>query len=136
MVKIALFQSQTGIDPAANATFLADAVRRAADGGAAMLFTPEMSGLLDRDADRAAIDEAMARLAIADLADRQLHDLSGGQRQRVLVAQGLAQEFSLLLLDEPVTGLDVVSRSLILEVIDEERAKGKIVLEGFGEHAP
>lgn len=54
MVKIALFQSQTGIDPAANATQLADAVRQTAEGGAAMLFTPEMSGLLDRDADRAA----------------------------------------------------------------------------------
>ena len=54
MVKIAIFQSQTGIDPAANAAQLADAVRQAAEGGAAMLFTPEMSGLLDRDADRAA----------------------------------------------------------------------------------
>jgi predicted amidohydrolase len=54
MVKIAIFQSQTGIDPAANAAQLADAVREAAEGGAAMLFTPEMSGLLDRDADRAA----------------------------------------------------------------------------------
>jgi predicted amidohydrolase len=54
MVKIALFQSQTGIEPAANAARLADAVREAAEGGAAMLFTPEMSGLLDRDADRAA----------------------------------------------------------------------------------
>ena len=54
MVKIALFQSQTGIDPAANAARLAEAVGQAAEGGAAMLFTPEMSGLLDRDADRAA----------------------------------------------------------------------------------
>ena len=54
MVKIALFQSQTGIDPAANAAQLADAVRQTAEGGAAMLFTPEMSGLLDRDAERAA----------------------------------------------------------------------------------
>lgn len=83
--------------------------------------------------DRAAIGRAMERLAIADLADRQLHDLSGGQRQRVMVAQGLAQEASVLLLDEPVTGLDIVSRSLILEVIDEERADGKIVL--FTTHA-
>jgi predicted amidohydrolase len=54
MVKIALFQSQTGIDPAANASRLSDAVAAASDGGAAMLFTPEMSGLLDRDAERAA----------------------------------------------------------------------------------
>lgn len=92
-------------------------------------------GLLRRfgAADHAAVDRAMERLAVGDLADRQLHDLSGGQRQRVMVAQGLAQESSLLLLDEPVTGLDVVSRSLILEVIEEERAAGKIVV--FTTHA-
>jgi predicted amidohydrolase len=54
MVRIALFQSQTGIDPAANAARLVEAIAQAAEGGAAMLFTPEMSGLLDRDADRAA----------------------------------------------------------------------------------
>jgi predicted amidohydrolase len=54
MVRIALFQSQTGIDPAANAERLVEAIGQAAEGGAAMLFTPEMSGLLDRDADRAA----------------------------------------------------------------------------------
>lgn len=54
MTRIALFQSCTGIDPAANAEALAAAIGEAADGGAAMLFTPEMSGLLDRDAERAA----------------------------------------------------------------------------------
>ena len=54
MVRIALFQSQTGIDPAANAARLVGAIGQAAEGGAAMLFTPEMSGLLDRDAERAA----------------------------------------------------------------------------------
>jgi deaminated glutathione amidase len=54
MVKIAVFQSQTGIDPAASASRVTDAVAAAADGGAAMLFTPEMSGLLDRDSERAA----------------------------------------------------------------------------------
>jgi len=53
MTRIALFQSQTGIDPDANAQALVDAVRKAADGGAEMLFTPEMSGLLDRDTQRA-----------------------------------------------------------------------------------
>ncbi|MDZ7674795.1 MAG: zinc ABC transporter ATP-binding protein AztA [Acidimicrobiales bacterium] len=78
--------------------------------------------------DRDAVERAMDRLDVTDLADRQLHDLSGGQRQRVLVAQGLAQEAGLVLLDEPVTGLDLVSRALILEVIDEEREAGRIVL--------
>jgi predicted amidohydrolase len=54
MTRIALFQSTTGIDPEANAAALEQAIARAAEGGAAMLFTPEMSGLLDRDAERAA----------------------------------------------------------------------------------
>lgn len=54
MSRIALFQSTTGIDPAANARALVDAIEKAASGGAEMLFTPEMSGLLDRDSARAA----------------------------------------------------------------------------------
>ena len=52
-VRIALYQAQSGIDPAANAERLVSAVREAAAGGAAMLFTPEMSGMLDRDRERA-----------------------------------------------------------------------------------
>ena len=53
MIRIALFQSNTGIDPAANARALQQAIEQAAAGGAEMLFTPEMSGLLDRDSARA-----------------------------------------------------------------------------------
>jgi len=53
-MRIALFQAQTGIDPASNAEELVRRVAEAAAGGAAMLFTPEMSGLLDRDKARAA----------------------------------------------------------------------------------
>jgi len=53
--RIALFQSTTGIDPEVNADALVKAIRGAAGGGAAMLFTPEMSGLLDRDSKRAAL---------------------------------------------------------------------------------
>ena len=54
MPRIALFQSCTGIDPSANARALVAAIEEAAAGGAAMLFTPEMSGLLDQDSKRAA----------------------------------------------------------------------------------
>ena len=54
MTRIALFQSTTGIDPEANARALEQAIAAAARGGAEMLFTPEMSGLLDRDSSRAA----------------------------------------------------------------------------------
>ena len=81
-----------------------------------------------REVDHAAVRSAMARAAVADLSARQLHELSGGQRQRVLVAQGLAQDADLLLLDEPVTGLDIVSREVILDVVAEEQAGGRSVL--------
>ena len=54
MTRIALFQSNTGIDPAANAKALVASIGEAARGGASMLFTPEMSGLLDRNSQRAA----------------------------------------------------------------------------------
>ncbi len=53
MPRIALFQSRTGIDPLVNAAGLVEAIERAADGGAEMLFTPEMSGLLDGNRERA-----------------------------------------------------------------------------------
>ena len=52
--RIALLQMSAGIDPAANAATIVNAVAKAAGDGAAMLFTPEMSGLLDRDRKRAA----------------------------------------------------------------------------------
>jgi iron complex transport system ATP-binding protein len=81
-----------------------------------------------RPADRFACDQAMARLGIEDLGARHLSELSGGQRQRVFVAQGIAQEASLLLLDEPITGLDLVSREYILQVVREERAAGVTII--------
>jgi predicted amidohydrolase len=52
-VRIALYQAQSGIDPDANAARLVEAVEQARAGGAAMLFTPEMSGMLDQDRERA-----------------------------------------------------------------------------------
>jgi predicted amidohydrolase len=54
MTRIALFQATTGIEPEANGQALVEAVEQAARGGAEMLFTPEMSGMIDKDAQRAA----------------------------------------------------------------------------------
>lgn len=78
--------------------------------------------------DRLRVDEAMERLEVAELADRQMSEMSGGQRQRVLVAQGIAQGADLLLLDEPIAGVDIASIATISRVIDEERAKGRAVV--------
>lgn len=79
-------------------------------------------------ADRARVQEAMERVDITDLARRHLDELSGGQRQRVYVAQGITQKHQALLLDEPLTGLDMVSARTIDEIIHTERDHGHSVV--------
>lgn len=76
-----------------------------------------------RDDDRRAIDVAAELLEVEGLRRRSFGELSGGQQQRVLVAQAVASEPDLLLLDEPITGLDLPSQLRILRVI-EQHARG------------
>ena len=63
-------------------------------------------------------------MSIGNLANSHLTELSGGQRQRVFIAQGLAQDHEILLLDEPVSGLDLPSAQAIDDVIHDENALG------------
>ncbi|GAA2327767.1 zinc ABC transporter ATP-binding protein AztA [Streptomyces kunmingensis] len=79
--------------------------------------------------DWAVVEASMERLGITSLAHRQLGELSGGQRQRALVAQGLAQQAELLLLDEPTTGLDATAQRIITEVLAEVTGEGVTVLQ-------
>ncbi|MDX6581493.1 MAG: hypothetical protein QOI10_677 [Solirubrobacterales bacterium] len=81
-------------------------------------------GAAERDAARSALD----RVGLAEHAGRSFGELSGGQRQRVLIARALAQEAPILLLDEPLSGVDRPSEALILAVLDELRAEGRAVL--------
>ncbi len=66
-----------------------------------------------RARDRELVDEALEALGIGDLADRRFGGLSGGERQRTLLAQAVAQDADLLLLDEPLTGIDAPTRDAI-----------------------
>ncbi|MFT4188625.1 MAG: metal ABC transporter ATP-binding protein [Aeromicrobium sp.] len=80
-----------------------------------------------RRADRAVVDEALERVGLADLADRQIGRLSGGQRKRAFVARGLAQEARVLLLDEPFAGVDQSSQETMRLVLRELAADGGTV---------
>jgi ABC-type Mn2+/Zn2+ transport system ATPase subunit len=79
-------------------------------------------------ADRDGVHVAADRLGIQDLLRRSFSELSGGQRQRVLVAQALIGSPQLLLLDEPITGLDLPSQESILGIVDEEVSGGSTVV--------
>jgi len=74
--------------------------------------------------DKKRVQQAMERLDITHLADRHITELSGGQRQRVYVAQGITQDHAMLLLDEPLTGLDITSAKTIDAIIHDEPERG------------
>jgi ABC-type Mn2+/Zn2+ transport system ATPase subunit len=78
----------------------------------------------DREAARAALD----RVGLADRARRRFGALSGGQRQRVLIARALLQDSPVVLLDEPLSGVDAASAARIEGVFGELRAEGRVLL--------
>jgi manganese/iron transport system ATP-binding protein len=78
--------------------------------------------------DRIKVAEALERVGLAAYRQHQIGELSGGQRKRVFVARALAQEGSIVLLDEPFTGVDVKTETAIIGVLREMRAEGKLML--------
>jgi zinc transport system ATP-binding protein len=71
-----------------------------------------------RAEDREAIDEALARVGLTHLASRPVTRLSGGQQQRAFIAKALASRPSLLVLDEPTTGVDVEAQEALAALLD------------------
>ncbi|WP_123536661.1 metal ABC transporter ATP-binding protein [Halosimplex salinum] len=80
------------------------------------------------DDDRRAVDDALERVGIADLAERRVGRLSGGQRQRVFIARALAAEADLLALDEPTVGVDAESRTAFYDLLDSLNDEGLTVV--------
>ena len=81
-----------------------------------------------RSIDKTVVKSSLERVGVTELAGRQIGELSGGQQQRVFIARALALETHLLLLDEPLTGLDVPSQEAIFDILDSLRQDGVTVL--------
>jgi manganese/iron transport system ATP-binding protein len=81
-----------------------------------------------REEDRVRVAEALERVGMREYADRQIGELSGGQRRRVFIARALAQEASILLLDEPFAGLDATRERSLAELLLSLKAEGKTIM--------
>jgi manganese/iron transport system ATP-binding protein len=78
--------------------------------------------------DREVVKRAIETVGLSHFANRQISQLSGGQQQRMFIARALAQEADLMLMDEPVTGLDTPSQEELFAVLDALRAQQVTVM--------
>ena len=74
------------------------------------------------------VRQALVDVGLEELADRQIGELSGGQQQRMFIARALAQEAELMLMDEPLTGLDIGSQESIFTILDNLQGRGVTVM--------
>jgi manganese/zinc/iron transport system ATP- binding protein len=81
-----------------------------------------------RRSERPLVDECLERVGMAQYAGRQIGRLSGGQRQRVFIARALAQQASLMVMDEPFAGVDARTEASLLDVLRGLRDEGRSVV--------
>ncbi|MFE2427224.1 metal ABC transporter ATP-binding protein [Streptomyces sp. NPDC059373] len=91
---------------------------------------------LPRKSDRAAVDRALELVGLAGRAKDSVNALSGGQHQRVLIARALAAEPELLIMDEPMAGVDLASQGVLAGTLREQVAAGATVLLVLHELGP
>jgi manganese/iron transport system ATP-binding protein/manganese/zinc/iron transport system ATP- binding protein len=78
--------------------------------------------------DRRLVDEALEMVRIGEFRNRQIGQLSGGQQQRVFMARALAQGADILLLDEPLAGVDAATERAILDVLARAKSSGRTLV--------
>ncbi|MFN2233503.1 MAG: metal ABC transporter ATP-binding protein, partial [Anaerolineales bacterium] len=74
------------------------------------------------------VNQALEVVRMTHLAKRQISQLSGGQQQRMFIARALAQEAELMLMDEPLTGLDINSQEEVFSILDQLKQQGVTVM--------
>lgn len=78
--------------------------------------------------DKDVVWRCLRQVGLEDVAKRQIGELSGGQRRRALIARALAQEPDVLLLDEPVAGLDATAQHDLIKLLEQMTDQGKTIL--------
>jgi manganese/iron transport system ATP-binding protein len=85
-------------------------------------------GRRPRSTDWQVVHEALETVGMMDMSNRQINQLSGGQQQRVFIARALAQEAGIMLMDEPITGLDQTSQEGVMNILDRLKSHQVTVL--------
>ncbi len=83
---------------------------------------------VSRESDRQAVKHALERVELLELRNRPIGSLSGGQRKRAFLARAIAQRASVLLLDEPFSGVDVRTEKLMAELFLQFQKEGRTIL--------
>jgi manganese/iron transport system ATP-binding protein len=78
--------------------------------------------------DHCLVEQSLTRVNMLDFKDRQIGELSGGQKKRVFLARALAQQSSVILLDEPFTGVDTTTEKQIIILLKKLAKEGKVIL--------
>ena len=86
----------------------------------------EVLSMSQNSSDSEKIDEALQKVWMHELADRRIGDLSVGQQQRVFIAKALVNSPKILVLDEPITGIDQYNQDLFFQILSELNTKEKI----------
>jgi len=86
----------------------------------------EIVSMSQNSNDSKKVEEALQKVWMHELADRRIGDLSVGQQQRVFIAKALVNSPKILVLDEPVTGIDVYNQDLFFQILGELNTREKI----------
>jgi len=86
----------------------------------------EVLSMSQNSSDPKKVDEALQKVWMHELADRRIGDLSVGQQQRVFIAKALVNSPKILVLDEPITGIDQYNQDLFFQILGELNTKEKI----------
>ena len=78
--------------------------------------------------DQEIVQQALDRLEIENLADRQVGELSGGQQQRVMISRAIAHDADLILLDEPLNHVDIATQEVVFHLLEELCDGGKTAI--------
>jgi ABC-type Mn2+/Zn2+ transport system ATPase subunit len=83
---------------------------------------------IPRSIDKQFVRESLERVEMWELRDRQIGELSGGQKKRTFFARALAQQGTVLLLDEPFAGVDIKTEKMMIDLLIELRQSGHTIL--------